>query len=368
MRRFHTFAIVLVVCFAGCAHRTCEPTGTGLCQLNEDEVGSAIAKRVAIKQQRPVSVLVLSGGGAYGAWGAGVLRGWRTNNVDPRPKEFDVVTAISTGSLLASHAFLGLDPQDDDELEKAYTTINTPDIYRKRFLLFVPFSESLYITQPLKDQLKIRITNEVIDRVGREWESGRRLYVGTTNLDRGKLIIWDMTCIAHSTDPLRYDKYRRILLAATAIPAFFPPVEIEGQLNADGGARAQLFLDKSLLPVVRRARAAASTRPAAALEAVSGPSVYVLINGKLGLNTVCVDDNIFAIALRSIENLLDANMRGDIESVHSLGLQEHFKVHLSYVPDDNSADFAAHDFNAAKMKKLYDDGVAWGRTEKWIDP
>src|SRR5215211_1075547 len=41
----------------------------------------------------PRNVLALSGGGAYGAFTAGVLNGW--SRADTRP-EFDVVTGIST--------------------------------------------------------------------------------------------------------------------------------------------------------------------------------------------------------------------------------------------------------------------------------
>src|SRR5436190_24220459 len=53
-------------------------------------------------------LLALSGGGHDGAFGAGVLSGWRSAG---RPR-FDVVTGISTGALMSTHAFLG-EPRDD---------------------------------------------------------------------------------------------------------------------------------------------------------------------------------------------------------------------------------------------------------------
>ncbi|MFW8696386.1 patatin-like phospholipase family protein, partial [Mesorhizobium japonicum] len=61
--------------------------------------------------------LALSGGGANGAYGAGVLVGW-SDHVD-RPR-FDVVTGVSTGALAAPFAYLG--PDWDDELQQAYTS------------------------------------------------------------------------------------------------------------------------------------------------------------------------------------------------------------------------------------------------------
>src|SRR5256885_15177530 len=43
-----------------------------------------------------INILTLSGGGAWGAWGAGFLSGWKENFIDRRPEHFDVVTGIST--------------------------------------------------------------------------------------------------------------------------------------------------------------------------------------------------------------------------------------------------------------------------------
>jgi len=62
------------------------------------------------------SILALSGGGANGAYGAGVLVGWSESGTRP---EFSVVTGVSTGALAAPFAFLGSDW--DDELRAGYT-------------------------------------------------------------------------------------------------------------------------------------------------------------------------------------------------------------------------------------------------------
>ena len=64
-----------------------------------------------------VAALLLSGGGANGAFGAGFLNGWTQSGNRPT---FKIVTGISTGALLAPFAFLG--SQWDAELERLYTT------------------------------------------------------------------------------------------------------------------------------------------------------------------------------------------------------------------------------------------------------
>ena len=75
-------------------------------------------------RQKEHNILVLSGGGVFGAYPAGVLCGWSESEKSPqeggRPA-FDVVTGISTGSLIAPLAFLGKDY--DPTLKDLYTTV-----------------------------------------------------------------------------------------------------------------------------------------------------------------------------------------------------------------------------------------------------
>ncbi len=65
---------------------------------------------------RPHAILALSGGGANGAFGAGVLVGWSAAGNRP---EFDVVIGVSAGALSAPFAVLG--GERDEELTAAYT-------------------------------------------------------------------------------------------------------------------------------------------------------------------------------------------------------------------------------------------------------
>jgi len=53
---------------------------------------------------KPHSYLAISGGGANGAFGAGLFAGWSAAGTRP---EFAMVTGISTGALTAPFAFLG---------------------------------------------------------------------------------------------------------------------------------------------------------------------------------------------------------------------------------------------------------------------
>src|SRR5258708_16277296 len=82
----------------------------------------------------PLSYLALSGGGADGAYGAGVLNGWTAAGTRPK---FSAVSGVSTGALIAPFAFLG--PGYDATLREIYTNgiaetlLNTPNIAQALF-------------------------------------------------------------------------------------------------------------------------------------------------------------------------------------------------------------------------------------------
>jgi len=60
-------------------------------------------------------ILIISGGGAKGAFGAGFLQGWESVTGATALPVFDVVTGVSTGALIAPFAFIGT--------EEAYTSV-----------------------------------------------------------------------------------------------------------------------------------------------------------------------------------------------------------------------------------------------------
>ena len=120
---------------------------------------------------KPHNYLAISGGGANGAFGAGLLVGWTATGERP---EFSMVTGVSTGALTAPFAFLGRD--FDDEMEEVYTSTTTEDIAEKRNLVAAAFGDSMTDTAPLQELIAKYIDAEMIDAIAREHERGRRLY------------------------------------------------------------------------------------------------------------------------------------------------------------------------------------------------
>jgi hypothetical protein len=198
--------------------------------------GDNLVRYLERKRGHALNLLSLSGGGQNGAFGAGVLVGWRESGRRP---QFDVVGGVSTGALLATHALLGT-AADDAMLQQMYTQITKADIYESRGLFsLLSGTDSLADTAPLYALLVKYITGETLKRVAEAYDDNRMLFIGTTNIDYGQTWIWNMSLIAKAGD---LDLYRKVLLASASFPIVFPPVEIDGHLFVDGAARSNLVV------------------------------------------------------------------------------------------------------------------------------
>ena len=211
--------------------------------------------------------LAMSGGGADGAFAAGLLNGWTQTGKRP---EFTVVTGVSIGALLAPYAFLG--PKMDGELRDAITTITGADIFEDR-----QTHESFLDTWPLRRLLEKRVTPELVAAVAAEHRKGRRLLVITTNVDSGRRVVWDMGAIAQKGDEASVKLFRDVLLASSAIPGFFTPVLIDVEANGkkfqelhiDGSVTAPFFIGPEAL-----------LEPGSKLR-LPATELYIILNGRL---------------------------------------------------------------------------------------
>lgn len=185
--------------------------------------------------------LILSSGGADGAFGAGVLAGLTEGGKRP---EYSVVTGVSTGALMSPFIFAG--QRYDDALRKAYTTVSSADIFEAG----QSTGESFVDTWPLRDFIAKQITPELMADIAAAYRSGRRLFVVTTNLDAERSIVWNMGAIAVHGGPQATKLFCNILLASASVPGGFPPVMIDveangkhfAEMHVDGGLGGQFFV------------------------------------------------------------------------------------------------------------------------------
>jgi hypothetical protein len=189
-----------------------------------------------------VDFLIISGGGDWGAFGAGILKGWA--KVPPgaiaRPN-FDVVTGVSTGALIAPFAFLG----DDASIEKIATMYRNPkeDWMKPRGLLAFIRGGASYADIPgLEAEMRSTLDKQMMQRIVDAGKDGRILAVNTSNLDFGQMHAWDIVAESqHALDTNNLERVYDILLASSAIPGAFPPRIIDGGLYVDGAITGNIL-------------------------------------------------------------------------------------------------------------------------------
>ena len=301
----------------------------------------------------PVNFLALSGGGDDGAFGAGLLVGWSESGDRP---DFKLVTGVSTGALIAPFAFLG--KKYDARLKEVYTTISAKDIYKERNILGAMFNDALSDTTPLFGLLSRYVDKDMIDAIAREYEKGRLLFIGTTNLDARRPVIWNIGAIAASDHPDAPRLIHKILLASAAIPAAFPPVMVDVQvdgrkyqeMHVDGGAIAQLFLYPPAIG--RKMRSSPIQRKRTA---------YIVRNSKLGADWSSVERNTIDIAGRAITTMIHTSGVNDIFRVYFITQRDGVDFNLAYIGDDFTAPPHEGEFDPAYMRALFKYGYELGR-------
>jgi hypothetical protein len=299
---------------------------------------------------RPVvSFLAISGGGADGAFGAGVLAGWTARGNRP---EFDLVTGVSTGALTAPFAFLG--PRYDDALKKVFTESTTSDIAIARPVRGLLGGESLASNAPLAKVVAFYVNDAFLKEVAAEYMKGRRLLIGTTNLDAQRPVVWDMGKIAASGHPEAIELFRKILLASAAIPAVFPPgfVEVAAngtvyeEMHVDGGATREVFLLPTQI-LAKNVDATLNVKPIR--------RSYIIRNGRVGPEWKAVKPRTLSIAGRSISTLIKNQGIGDLYELYAFTKRNAVDYNLIYIPS-SFADTSTQAFDPVYMTKLYDLG------------
>lgn len=292
-----------------------------------------VAERIRRGDELPnggtVDVLLLSGGGSDGAYGAGLMNGWTARGGRP---EFWVVTGISTGALIAPFVFAG--PEFDRDLKYLFTNSRTEDLVTFRFFAALR-GALLGLTDrtSLARTVETALTPRLMKRIAHEHARGRRLLIGTTNLDAQRPVVWDIGRIASSGKPGARELIRDILLASAAIPGAMPPVEIVveaggrrfAEMHVDGGVTRQLFF---LPPSLR----ASATRDLLGPDFRIG-TIYLVRNTKLAPDYAETKAGIVQITSRSISTLIKFSGVANVQNIEAQARAAGFGLKVTAVPE-----------------------------------
>lgn len=324
---------------------------------------AASAQQINLKEKgnrsNQESYLVLSGGGQNGAFGAGLLNGWTKAGTRP---EFKIVTGVSTGALIAPFAFLG--SNYDATIKEFYTTHSTKDLVRYRVASGLLGGSSVADSKPLARLIAKYITPATLQKIAVEHQKGRYLLVGTTNLDAGRPVIWNMGEIAQVGDARALKLFRSVILASASIPGAFPPVMID--VSADGKLGQEMHVDGGttdnaiLVPFhvnLKELYKRSKWKPKRKL--------YVVINSTLAPRRKSVKADTFSIAGRSINTLIKRLTISDTQRLYEFSRRNDIEFHLAGIPiqfKEKSKEL----FDRAYMQKLFSYGYSLAsKTYKW---
>lgn len=310
-----------------------------------ERIAEDFRRRLAGSDHRR-SILALSGGGANGAYGAGLVVGWTQRGDRP---EFDIVTGVSTGALAAPYAFLG--PDWDDELAAAYSEGKTEGLLSWRsFAAFL--SPGLFSPRTLEALVEEHVTPALLAEIARENREGRRLFVATTNLDSGETVIWDMGLMAEAGDENALRLFRQVLLASASIPGVFPPVLIAG-VTEGGTVRQEMHVDGGVntpfLGVPEGMILSAETLPG-----WRGSELFIIVNGKLAQESRETRGSLPAVLARSYNSMSRASLRTSLAAQGAFARRNGMRVSVAAIPPEVEA--SALDFDQNAMMTLFEEG------------
>lgn len=334
-----------------------QPTGFHNVRFSEEssDLGAEVERALRPNAQGEVRVLAMSGGGANGAYGAGLLYSWIRSGGMPK---FQLVTGVSTGALSAPFAFVG--SGWEERLKSSFLETKVRGLLRGRGLLSL-VTPGLFSRAPLDALVRSYVTDDLLAAVAAEHAKGRRLLVATTNLDTQQFIVWDMGAIATHGGGSAKDLFAQVLIASASVPGVYPPtlIPVESgdrrfeEMHVDGQTERAFFAIPSRLLL--------TTRNTSAMDHAD---YYVVINGRLdGLFQVTPLSPLPIIG-RSFDTAARASVRQTLVSTAEFCRQRGCKLQISSLPMSERDD--PLDFSAAHVNSLFragqaavSTGVAW---------
>ncbi|MEZ8832280.1 patatin-like phospholipase family protein [Vibrio cyclitrophicus] len=277
-----------------------------------------------------LNILALSGGGANGAFGAGILIGLEESG---QLKDYSIVTGISAGALMAPFVFIGGDAFS--KMKEVMLNINDKSVLGKKNFLNTVFKDAFTDGEHLYQFIAEAFPEPMIKQIATQHRSGKRLFIGTTHFDSGELVIWNVGAIANSEMPNKSELIYKVLAASASIPGVFPPqfinVEHEGvifeELHVDGGLATQVFFNPSNFDYQQ-------ISDSLGLETL--PQLDIIRNGSLKAPYHSLRDKGLDLVAKSVSSLTLAQTRGDLYRMKYICEINNIDMQFTYMEQDFS--------------------------------
>ncbi|NIP29728.1 MAG: patatin family protein, partial [Candidatus Dadabacteria bacterium] len=244
-----------------------------------------------------------------------------------------------------------------DVIADFYTNVSDDDIFiKKPFSKLIFGSDSLRSSLPLQKLIEENIDEDFLKKVAEEHKKGRRLYIGTTNLDAKRLVIWNMGHIAEIGDERALELFQKIILASAAMPVALNPIyfsveangKVYDEMHVDGGVTVQVFFYGSILNIE-------SAIKTLGIEDKPKVRLFIIRNAIIKPDYEAVKPRISSIAGSSLSNLIRNDGIGDLYRIYTISQRDGFEFNLASLPPDYQYEKKG-EFDPGEMKLLYDLG------------
>tara|TARA_R110000782_G_scaffold78276_3_gene155053 strand:- start:98251 stop:99636 length:1386 start_codon:yes stop_codon:yes gene_type:complete len=299
------------------------------------------------------AVLLLSGGGQWGAFGAGFLSRLAEKEEIPN---FFMVTGVSTGGMQAM--FVGSDDERRwDWLKQAYSIGREREVVKRNSKLAAIVTGSFAGLTPLRGRIETALCPEAkgsdplscpaIDALK---TTNRQILIGYIEANSGDFFYSDIQQIAQDADaPDARACIAGTALASAAMPVTFQQVRINDRAYYDGGVRQSVFASLTE-KLARTARALSPGNEGKSADAIEDMPFYVIRNGPTALlnekGTEKVDTSGDALTAAQRAQQIVTNQL-EVGSVAALRLQKPGGL-IRFVSADG---WDSHDFTTRKGKR-----------------
>jgi hypothetical protein len=238
----------------------------------------------------------------------------------------------------------------DAALQAVYTQTSAADIFEVGGT-----GESFLDTWPLRELIAKQITPALLADIAAAHQSGRRLFILTTDLDAGRSVVWNMGAIALHGGDAALKLFRSVLLASGSVPGAFPPVliDVEGggkrfaEMHVDGGVGGQFFVAPPALM--------ASTSS----YQIAADALYIVVNSGLQRDFQLVDRTTPAILAQSVSTAIKADLRILLDRAYVAAKHSGIGFNVATIPVSFNAPSRGAfdpDYMKALFKVGYDQG------------
>lgn len=247
-------------------------------------------------------ILSLSGGGAHGAFQAGVIK-----NLHEKGIKWDIITGVSAGSFNAG--MLGAYSRENQNnsinlMESLWMNITAKDVYNWNWNPI--YDQSILDSTPL---------NRTIFNLVSKFNGFmlRDIIIGSVIMNTGKMKLF------HKSDFTSVAKATNIMLASSAIPVIFPPVFFDNQYHIDGGT----YSNEIIIPGIEYCLNKGDTNIIIDV-IICSPPIYNITNKEI------YDNTIIGMAMRTYDIMSNVIFNHEIYSSCDLSTFINRKIQYSF--------------------------------------